>query len=253
VPESPGASLADQQLQLARHLRDPERHPPPPGFEPRRLAVYRELFFNNVEGLLAGSFPVLVQTLGEPRWRALVRSFYATPCSHTPLFAEVAREFVRFLQERVEPEDPGWLAELAHYEWVELALQTLDEEAPAFEPAADLLQLVPVVSPAAWALAYRWPVQRIGPDYQPDAPDVEPTLLLVRRDADHQVRFAEISPLVYRLFELLGEGTRSGRETLVMLAAEAQAPDPEAFAAAGSAMLERLRAEGSLLGARAPH
>jgi hypothetical protein len=250
VAEPLRSTLADQQLQLARHLRDPEHHPPPPGIETRRLAIYRDLFFNNVEGLLAGGFPVIVQTLEASRWRALVREFYATYCSHTPLFAEVAREFVRFLQERDAPRDPGWLPELAHYEWVELALETADSELPAHDPSANLLDSVPVVSPTAWALAYRWPVQRIGPAFQPDAPDPEPTLLLVRRDAAHQVRFAEISPLVYRLLQLLGESTRSGRDALLLLAEEAQAPDPAGFMAAGSAMLERLRNEDTLLGGR---
>jgi len=187
-------ALREQQFQLAAHLRDPSVNPPPPGIEDRRLAIYRELFFNNIEGLLSGNFPVIRKTLGEQRWRKLAREFYALHRSHTPLFAEIGREFIRFLQDRVETatDDPPWLAELAHYEWVELGLQINDDEVPAHEvhgnpgssPGQVLLAGVPVLSPTAWALAYAWPVPHIGPDYQPATPPETPTLVLVRRDGN---------------------------------------------------------------------
>lgn len=162
-------TLQDQQFALSRHLRDPS-HPPPPGIEERRLAIYRDLFFNNIESLLAGNFPVIRQTLGDDAWRRLVRSFYARHRSQTPLFPEIAREFIRFLETRTGEGDPPWLRELAHYEWVELALQIADDATPPHDPRGDLLADVPVVSPFVWALAYQWPVHRIGPDFQPDLP-----------------------------------------------------------------------------------
>ena len=144
--------------------------------------------------------------------------------------------------------DPPWLRELAHYEWVELALQIADDATPPHDPRGDLLADVPVVSPFAWALAYQWPVHRIGPDFQPDLSPPEPTLLLVRRDASHQVRFAAISPLVYRLIELLGEGRHTGAEALRQLCDEAGVDDVPALLEQGTAMLLRMRQEGTLLG-----
>ncbi|MGA0002453.1 MAG: putative DNA-binding domain-containing protein, partial [Steroidobacteraceae bacterium] len=44
--------LLELQRCLAAHLRDPEGSPPPPDIEDRRLAVYRDLFFNNLRDLL---------------------------------------------------------------------------------------------------------------------------------------------------------------------------------------------------------
>lgn len=241
--------LQAQQFRLAAHLRDPISNPPPDGLEDRRLAIYRELFFNNIEGLLSGNFPVIRKTLGDARWRSLAREFYAHHRSHTPLFAEIGREFIRFLQERSPADgDPAWLAEMAHYEWVELGLQIADDELPAHDPAGDLLTGIPVLSPLAWPLAYTWPVQHIAPDYQPSTPPPVPTLVLVRRDANHDIRFAEISPLVFRLFELLRGGGASGRQVLEQLAAEARAEEVPAFVEQGHAMLQRMREEGSLLG-----
>jgi len=245
----PTARLREQQFALAQHVRDPERNAPPPGIDERRLAIYRDLFFNSIDGLLAGNFPVIRQTLDDARWRSLVREFYAGYRCTTPLFTEIGREFVRFLELRDEDPQAPWLHELAHYEWVELALQIAEDALPVHVAAGDLLEGQPVVSPHAWALAYRWPVQQVGPGFQPTSPPEAPTLLLVRRDAAGDVHFSALSPLVYRLLALLGEGTHaSGREALRDLAVEAGASDVEAFTQDGAAMLERLRGERVLLG-----
>ena len=84
-----------QQLQrdFAAHLRDPARNAAPDGLEDRRVAVYRELFYNNIEGLLAGNFPVIRRITPDAQWHALARGFYAEHASHTPLFTEIGREF----------------------------------------------------------------------------------------------------------------------------------------------------------------
>ena len=266
---APMAELREQQFALARYVRDPLRNAPPPGIEgrpieDRRVAIYRDLFYNSIESLLAGNFPVIRKTLGDTRWHALVRAFYADHRCRTPLFTEIGREFIQFLEPRephgpephgVAPgpqaDNPPWLHELAHYEWVELALQIADDELPPHDPGGDLLAGKPVPSPLAWALAYCWPVSRIGPTFQPElAPDA-PTLLLVRRDAAGDVHFSGLSPLVYRLLQLLDDDALdSGLAALQALAAEAGARDVASFVADGTAMLQRLRGEGVLLGTR---
>ncbi len=226
--------LRDQQFTLARHLRDPERHAPPPGIEARRLKVYRELFFGSIEGLLAGSFPVMRDTLGQQRWQARVHDFYANYRSQTPLFSEVAGAFVDYLQ-AVELDEP-WQLELAHYEWVEAQLYLSDAEDPVHRPEGDLLEGEPLLSCTARVLAYQWPVECIGPGFQAaTAPEV-PTLLLVYRDADFKVRFARLAPLAYRL---LAEVRGTGRERLLALGAEVEP---------GLALLESLRAQGVVIG-----
>ena len=245
------SELRQQLDALAAHVRDPDAHAGPPGIEARRLKIYSDLVYNNLDGLLAGNFPVIRRTLGQAQWITLVRRFYADHHSRTPLFPEIAREFIRFLEARDEDaSDPPWLAELAHYEWIELAVQINDSPLPAHDPAGDLLAGVPRVSPYVRALAYRWPVHTIGPAQRPTAAPPEPTLLLVRRDVNGRARFAAISPLVYRLLELLATGGHSGRASLQVLAAEAGVPADDAFLAQGQAMLQRMHEEGTVLGTR---
>lgn len=245
-------SLRSQQFAFSAHLRDPLHNPPPPGIEDRRLAVYRDLFFNNIDGLLASGFPVIRQTLGDDAWRTLVRAFYAEHRCQAPVFPEVAREFIRYLDTRAEQGrgDAPWLPELAHYEWVELGLQTADDALPAHDAQGDLLAGVPVPSPLAWALAYRWPVAQLGPGYQPTQAPEQPTLLLVRRDRDFRIHFAQLSPLAFRLWELLQAGDQNGHAVLHALAAEAGVAADADFIAQGAGLLTRMRDEGSVLGTR---
>lgn len=240
--------LRQQQFALARHLRDPSAHAPPPGLEERRLRVYRELFFNNLQGLLANGFPVIAETLGATRWAALVRAFYAEHRAQTPLFARIAAEFVAYLEQRADDAElPPWLPELAHYEWVEQALFVSDAQAPAHDADGDLLDGVPLLSPLALPLAYRWPVTEIGPSFQPERPPAEATALLVHRDADHRVHFARIAPLAYRLLSALQAQPRTGRAHLSALAAEAGG-DAADFVAQGATLLQQLHAQGVVLG-----
>jgi uncharacterized protein len=246
--------LRRQQFELARHLRDPAANPAPAGVEDRRLKVYRELFYNGIESLLSGNFPVIRRTLADGEWHALVRAFYAVHRCQTPLFTEIGGEFIDFLQTRdaAGNHDPPWLAELAHYEWVELALQISQAQPPplADDDAADTTLLVwrPGISPLAWALAYRWPVHRIGPGFRPEAPPPASTLLLVRRDPQGRIHFSELSPPVWRLLELLAGDTRhSAGEVLRKMADEAGADDVDAYLEQGARMLRRLRREGVLV------
>lgn len=243
-----------QQLQyrFAAHLRDPARQPAPPGIEDRRLRIYRELFFNNIEDFLANAFPVLRQLHGEPAWLALVRDFYARHQCRDPQLNGVAAEFLRYLdEERGEVEgDPPFLRELAHYEWVELALSVAEDAPAPAETGTDLLDGVPCLSPLAWPLVYTWPVHRIGPDFQPREPDATPTCLVVYRAPDESVRFLEINPLTARLLELAGERPDASGRALIAAVAGELGVDATTLLAPGAGMLESLRARGILTGAR---
>ncbi len=246
------SELRKQLAALARHVRDPGAHPGPPGIESRRLRIYSDLVYNNLEGLLAGDVPVIRATLGDADWQALVRRFLANHVSHTPLFTELGREIVSFLESDagIDPQRP-WLAELAHYEWAELGLQLSDATMPPHDPAGDLIDGVPLLSPLAWPLAYRWPVSRIGPDFQPSDSPAEPTLVLLRREADGRIHFSALSPLLFRLLELVGANAdATGRTLMRQLADEAGQEDFGAFLSEARPMLQRLHQEHVLLGTR---
>ncbi|GMQ88151.1 MAG: DUF2063 domain-containing protein [Gammaproteobacteria bacterium] len=252
----PGATKPEfmqRQYEFAAHIRDPEHNKVPTGIEDRRMKIYRDLFYNNVEDFLSNGFPVLRELMDNMRWHALARDFFAHHQCHSPLFLEIPREFLNYLeQERGErPDDFPFLLELAHYEWVELALSVADneEETIAADPQGDMLDGIPVLSPLAWPLSYRYPVHRISPDFIPCTPGEQTTYLLVYRDNNDEVGFIELNQVSARLFALLQEGsTRSGRKALAMIAEELQHPDPDAVINGGKQILQEWRQRGIMLG-----
>lgn len=235
-------SLAQIQYSFAAYIRDPERNPPPTGLEPRRMRMYRELFYHNVESFLSGNFPILHSLYEEAAWHALAQDFFARHRCHTPYFYAIPEEFLAFLRdERGDAAgDPPFMRELAHYEWVEMAVTIADGQPP--EPlVGDVLVQPLVLSELAWPLAYHWPVHRIGPEFQPAIPPQQATLLVICRDRQDQVRFIEINPVTYRLLELLqAEPGKSGAEYLDQIAVELHHPDPATVRRGGVEILQGL-------------
>jgi len=236
------------QLAFTAHIRDPQAHPRPAGVEARRMKIYNELLFNNIEGFLLACFPVLRKMLGARKWAKLVRAFFATHRSRTPYFRQIPDEFIQFLQnEWTSPEDtPPYLLALAHYEWIELVLSVSNRSADRlFDSAGDLMAGVPLLNPVLANLHYDWPVHRIAPRRKVHAAE---TWLLVFRDDEDTVQFSEINAFTARLLTLLEAGTLSGRAALEQIAAESRHPDPALIQQAGGALLDDLRARGAILG-----
>jgi hypothetical protein len=257
---APPDLVAAEALQraFAAHLRDPDHAPAPPGIEARRMAIYSDLFFNNVESLIAANFPVIRTLYGEHEWRALIRAFYRDHRCHTPLFPEIAREFIRYLEARNGDDADGmridpFLVELAHYEWSELAL-SLDESDiadVAHDADGDIVDGIPIASPLARVLAYRFPVHRLSADFRPAEAPPQPTLILLTRDRGDELHFLEIDALTALLFERLQRNAEaSGRSCVNALLAELGRDEP-ALRESGIAILHRLRDRDALLGTRA--
>jgi len=245
----------DVQRAFAAHLRDPLANPPLPGIEDRRLAIYRDLFFNNVDNFLRGFFPVLHSLYSEAEWLELSRGFYAQHRAETPYFLQIAEEFLAWLEQGHSPRpcDRPWLRELAHYEWLELALDVAEEDFPqtGFDPAGDLLAGIPFKSPLAVLARYAWPVHRLAPG-QADLPPAE-TFLMVYRDRGERVRFLELNAVSARLFALLATDPgqqMSGRALALQIAGELGYADPGPVIAGAQQTLAQWRERDILLGTR---
>jgi uncharacterized protein len=243
------------QKAFAAHIRDPRNAEAPEGIEDRRMAIYRDLFYNNIESFLAGNFPVLREITPDEKWHGIVRDFMVSHRCETPHFPEIAQEFLAYLSESRKPEhdDYPFMPELAHYEWVELALGISDEDAelPSHDPNGDLLEGIPLVSPVAWNLSYSYPVHRISPEMIPEGPSPEPNHLVVYRDRLDRIHFLEINAVTQRLLELIKQNTQAtGLEILQMIAREMQHPDPDVVINAGTQLIQDLKARNIIIGAR---
>jgi len=250
-PDAPG--FIRLQRAFAAHIRDPAGAPLPDGVDARRMALYRRVFFNNLASFLDEGFPILKSVLGADAWQGLARDFYATHRCHSPLFADIPREFLTWLAgERGHRDgDPPFLRELAHYEWVRLALALLDADNPPCDPDADLLATRPVLAAAAWVFAYRFPVHRIGPGFMPDTATGAPTYLLAYRGSDDRVECLLLNAVSARLFELLqAQDSAPGRAVLERMAGDLNHPDPTVVVTGGLGILRDWRTLGIVAGGR---
>jgi len=243
------------QYAFARHIRDPDNYPPPLAAEDRRLAIYRELFFNNIHRLITQTFPVLRKLHNKDQWDRFIRLFMIHHEAQTPYFLKIPQEFVDFLENEYEPQatDYPFLLELAHYEWVELALSVTDEhdDFTDVDVAGDLLDGIPVRSRLAWLFSYRFPVHRISAENRPDEPPEIPTCLALYRNAADEVRFMELNPVTARLLERIGTNdSSSGRELLREIGASIDYPDLDRFVAHGLEAMQQMRDAGIIIGVK---
>ena len=243
------------QLDFTQHIRDPQHHPRPQGVNRQRMGIYTNILFNNVADMVTICFPVLSNILGKRRWQRLLRGFFATHRCQTPYVRHIPDEFLQYLQNEWQPEltYPDFILELAHYEWVELALSisNCDQLQNGCQPDADLLDHIPIANPVMMNLTYRYPVHKLSPRFKPTAPPSQATHLLVFRDADDEIHFRLQNPVTARLIDLIIPATMTGRQALNQLAIELQHPDPAALIAFGHDLLNDLHSSGCLMGARA--
>ena len=185
----------------------------------------------------------------------MVRDFFANHQSQSPYFLEISQEFIHYLENEREPqqEDPAGLIELAHYEWVELALHVSDKTISMdnINANGDLLALHPVFSPIAWPLVYEFPVHLMGPEYLPEQAPEQATYLVVYRNRNDKVQFLEINPVTARLIGLLQENeSYTGLDTIEHIAKEMNHPNPDIVKQGGLAALEELQQYGIILGTK---
>jgi hypothetical protein len=244
MPKADGrVDFKSKQREFAAYIREPENNPLPAGVEARRMLMYRELFFNNIEGFLSGNFPVLRTLLDDAQWFALVQDFFAKHPCHSPYFSQIPEEFLDYLQnERDSAGDLPFMLELAHYEWVEMALSIAREENVDAPRDIDSLLDSPIaLSPLAWPLAYQYPVHKIAPAFLPAEAPAQPTFLIVYRDSGDAVNFMEITPITYRLLEIIQEHEQPlAQDCLKQVARETNHPDPALVIAAGLEILREL-------------
>ena len=243
-----------EQHTFTQHMRDPENAPAPEGIESRRISIYTDLIFHNIENFIANSFPVLRQAIHDDGWHIILRGFLKKHISRTPYFPKLPLEFLNYLeQEQDEIELPAFCIELAHYEWIEISL-SFDPREISFKNVdqnGDLLKGIPVLNLLAQPLIYQWPVHKISSNFIPKEKPDEPTYLIVYRDHLYDVGFIELNQIAAKLIEELQKNTdKTGEEILLDIAKQLQHPDPKVVIKGGSEVIQDFKKKDILLGVR---
>jgi hypothetical protein len=237
------------QRQFLAHLRNPGQQPLPTGFARQGAGVYVDLLYNKFNDSLATCFPVTHALLGEAAWRQLLKAFIAEHRCRSPYYRQIPDEFVRYLQSgRQATDDPPFLSELAHFEWMELVLSIAEAEPVATDTLSDaqLMDSVLMFAPVMRLLHYVWPVQHISRAYQPGEPPFSSHILGFRDGAD-QVQFIDLNPATAGLILRL-QKQHTARQVLQALGKDLTASELSHLLLFGKGILADLHRQGAIIG-----
>jgi hypothetical protein len=234
------------QLEFTAHIRNPSANKKPAKVKDARMAVYREIVFNNIFGSVSACFPVCKSILGVHAWKKLVREFFAQHQATSPIFREIPQQFLQFLKTTKNLAD--YFEQLAHYEWVELAVGSQPTTPIKLSKKMDLLNETPVLAPSHMLLEYDFAVHKISKTHIPKTK--EKTFLLVFRNAKNAVKFIELNPMTYQLLKLIDENGMAGEQALVSLAEHIKHPETDAIIQFGAEILADLANQGAIIGSQ---
>lgn len=240
-----------QQRAFLNYLRNSSDASPLQGFDADRLKVYAELLYNKFDESLTACFPVINRILGDIAWRALVLEFIDNHTCRTPYYRRIPDEFVQYLRQ-IRPEDPElpFLADLAHFEWVELQLSIAEAiDLPHHILTAEqLLRAVPVFAPVMQLQTYQWPVEDIGPNYLPTEVPEDITYILGFRDHHEQVQFVALSTATAHLVQRLHNRGLSSEQALAEMGSHLPDSALSPFMRFGLQTLVELNQRGAIVG-----
>jgi uncharacterized protein len=232
------------QHEFTAHIRNPSANKKPAGVVAKRMAVYRHAVFNNIFESVSVCFPVCQQAIGKRAWRALLKEFVKTYAAQSPIFREIPQQFLQFLN--AQNTQPAFLAQLAHYEWVELAVGTQEIEPSTLSKTTDLLREKPVLAPAHMLLEYDFAVHKISARNKPKT--TEKTYFLVFRNTEFAVKFIALNPITFQLLQLIKEKNMTGEQALIHLAKAMQHANPELIVQFGAEILVDLARQEAIVG-----
>ena len=209
-------TFQETQCEFIDHLKNPDVNEFDYGIEDRRLQVYRELFFNNVTGFLSSGFPILESLYSKQNWLILARKFFAEHESRSPYFIDISKEFVEYLSSsyQLTESDPPFMLELAHYEWIELAVSVRKQSHSLHYWDGHAKYSTVQFSELATLLSYQYPVHQISQEFQPQESSERFYLVVYRNDQD-EVNFTLLNEVSAHMLNIIQEQEIIAVNTLI--------------------------------------
>ncbi len=225
---------------------------------PRRLAVYRSLVRNGLSSVVLRMLPRTRARLNAAcsgRFDADFAAFVDEESPHTHYLRDVPFELFAWAKPRwqADPSVPAYIVDLASYELAHFQVAQVASPGGAHATnAVDVALDRPLAfHESACVLRYAWAVHELpGGDDATDEPPRRDVRLLAYRDADHSVRWLELTPLAATIVDRLAAGEALG--AAIELACAGAGVAPPAVLPELARLLADLGNRGVLVGARAP-
>lgn len=168
---------------------------------PKRAFLYRALVKKSLRSAIEVEIPRTAARLGA-RFDAEVDAFLAEEMTRSHYLRDVAFELVAWASPRWSKDAtlPAFLGDLARHELSAFEVAGAEAAIEEADPELDLERPV-VLHPSARVGRYGFPVHRLA---DADATlEPAPATLLVYRDAEHDVRYLDLSPLAGAIVDRL--------------------------------------------------
>ncbi len=214
----------------------------------RRLLVYRKLVRRGLTAAIRLEIPRTAARLGG-EFEAWVERFLEEEAPRSHYLRDVAFELVAWAGPRwaADANVPDFIGDLARHELTGFEVGSADDDGAA--TGIDLELDATARFHASVRLArYDHAVHRLLADEDArDVPAREPTALLAYRDAEHEVRYLELSPLAAAILDRLLRGETLRSAVVGASADRGSALGPEVLAGTAR-LLDDLAQRGALLG-----
>jgi hypothetical protein len=220
---------------------------------PNRLAVYRSLVRNGLEGVIVRMLPrtrARMNAACAGRFDADVARFLDAVGPRTHYLRDVPHELFAWARPRWanDPRVPAYLPDLAAYELACFGVAAA-ESRPGDAPGEVAADRPLAFDASARLLHHEWAVHELAADEgATDAPARRDVHLLAYRDGEHRVRWLELTPLAAAIVGRLLAGYPL--EPAVARACEVHRTPLAAVAGDVARLLADLGQRGVLLGAR---
>jgi hypothetical protein len=221
---------------------------------PRGLAVYRSLVRNGLAGVVVRMLPRTRARMNAARPRAFdadVGRFLDEVGPRTHYLRDVPHELFAWAEPRwrADPSLPSYIADLAAHELASFAVAASETRPDLPAPGEIALERPVAFADSTRLHRYDWAVHELPSDEEATEPPARREVhLLAYRDADHAVRWLELSPLARSLV-----GRLLANQPLASAIADACADHgtvPGAVSPDVARLLADLGDRGVLLGAR---
>jgi hypothetical protein len=223
---------------------------------PPRLAVYRSLVRNGLGSVIERMLPRTRARMNAAcggRFDADLATFADEVGPRTHYLRDVPTELFAWAEPRwrADPSVPAYLVDLAAYELAAFAVGASASVQPPDASAEVALDRALAFAESARLLRFAWAVHEL-PEQSPEGTGGEPprrdVQLLAYRDADHRVRWLELTPLAADVVERLLSGQTLG--DAVQTACGEHGVAAATVVADVARLLADLGARGVVLGAR---
>jgi hypothetical protein len=221
---------------------------------PARLQVYRSLVRNGLGSVVVRMMPrtrARLEAACPGRFAVDLAAFAQDPGPHTHYLRDVPAELFAWVTPRwkSDPRVPAYLADLAAFELAQFAIAASEPSRSPSHPAELSLDRPLAFTGSMRLLRSSWAVHELPADETAtEPPAAREVTLLGYRDAAHEVRWLELTPLAGDVVTALVSGEALG--PAVERACASQGIAPAAVLADVAKLLADLGERGVLLGAR---